>query len=473
MQPIRNSILIVQPVVALAQLYKNNLEKAGYRAFSAASAEEALALTAEQNFSLMIIDSLIEQTAMLSLMAALREKDAMAEMLLVAGQQQKILITHMMKKGITDYLTKPVSDLRLLTTVTNMLDRWKMQTMLKNYDEESEMNGFHGLVGSSVAMQTVYKAIRHVASCDSPVYIKGEMGTDKVSCATAIHAASPRASLPFVAVDCAAVHDGADLNTILFGDKNVSESQLDGEKSVIRKASGGTLFLNNINEMPLKTQHKLLDFIQTGKLKGCGLSSAEENLNIRIISGISTSLKSDVYRGTFMAELYAHLSMLPITLPALRDRASDVIAIANDYLQKTAEQMDATPISLTPTMINKLKEHNWPGNIRELYNWLNSLMSQQTKQGRANSLPPFRSVDNDSYMTSNVVSIHLQQAATEEEFSAHTCKLEEFERWIIESRIRAKGGSIPKAADSLGISPSTIYRKRESWVKNLDVAANE
>lgn len=473
MQETRNKVLIVQPVVALAQLYQSHLEKAGYRVDVTSCDKDALDLLSRSSYALILVDSQIQQAGVQSILAMIRDEALQASVLLIAAQQEQSFISYMMKKGVHDYLIKPVSDLRLVTSVTNILEQAKMRTMLKKYDEESDVSGFHGLIGSSVAMQTVYKSIRHVAGSDSPVHIKGEIGTDKLRCAEAIHTASPRASMPFVAVDCAAIQNGLDLNVTLFGETHVNESLLDGEKSVIRKAAGGTLFLNNVNEMPLKTQHKLLDFIQTGKLKGHGLSSSEENLNVRLITGVSSSLKSDVYRGTFMAELYTHLSMLPLSLPALRDRGTDVISIANQYLQQMADQMGTSPISLTPAIINKLKEHNWPGNNRELYNWLNSLVNQSSGMGRSSSIPPFRAVDTEDYMTSNVVSIHLQQAVVEEEFSAHTCKLEEFERWIIESRIRAKGGSIPKAAESLGISPSTIYRKRESWVKNLDVAVNE
>ncbi|WND03327.1 sigma-54 dependent transcriptional regulator [Temperatibacter marinus] len=464
-------ILIIEPIAALAQLYKGHLESDGYKVTLSRSAPDALDLLSNHDFSLVVADSHIGQAGLTSLLAACNDSQFHISLLMLASQQEQKLITQIMKKGASDYLIKPVSDLRLLTTVHNVLERVSMKAVIKRYSEESDLTGFHGLIGSSVAMQTVYKTIRHVASGESPIYITGERGTGKLRCATAVHAASPRASKPFIAVDCASLAQKGLLEVTLFGDNTVDGNHLDGEKSVLRKANGGTLFLNEVDKLPMDVQEQLMDFIQTGKLEGHGLSSSEENMDVRIITGSVMNLKSQVWRGNFMESLYSYLSLLPVVMPPLRDRGSDVLALANHFLREIAEEENTAPVNLAPALIKKLKDHNWPGNVHELKRWLSTLVSQRKEYGK-NFIPPFTTMKDDDFLGTNVVSIHLQQAANAEEFSAHTCKLEEFERWIIESRIRAKGGSIPKAAESLGISPSTIYRKRESWCKDIGMAVS-
>lgn len=478
MQSKTHKLLIVEPVAALAQLYLKHLENAGYRADLCADADAACERLRMHDYTLVIADGHVTFQGIqqiLSIQNSLSGQNGQSSavnLLLLAAQNDQTLITKVMKKGAQDFLIKPVNELRLITSVNNLIDQINMQSMLIKFKEESDLTGFHGLIGASVAMQTVYKTIRHVANCDSPVFISGERGTGKSKVASAVHAASARAEKPYLAIDCAKLAQADILDVTLFGGSLDGSAVESGDQSVLRKANEGTVFLNNVDKMPLSVQEKLLAFIRTGKLAGCGFSASEENMSVRFITGSAANIRNLVWRGEFLEDLYGHLAMLPITVPPLRDRGSDVLALAEFFLTHICEEKGMPQVQLTATLVNKINEHHWPGNVTELRHWLRALATDR-QGGAKTSLPPFRTMNDDAYIGSNVVSIHIQQATTEEEFSAHTCKLDEFERWIIESRIRAKGGSIPKAAESLGISPSTIYRKRESWCKTVGSVVNE
>ncbi len=322
--------------------------------------------------------------------------------------------------------------------------------------------GTHGFVGISVAMKALYEKIDNMALSDAPIFIQGETGTGKELCAQAIHAGGNRAGGPFVPVNCGAIpHDL--MESEMFGHlKGSFTGAIANRDGAAKAAHGGTLFLDEICELPYDLQSKLLRFVQTGFIQPVGASRAGK-VDVRIICATNKDVRKEAAQGRFRQDLFYRLFVLPLKMPPLRARGADVGLIANYFLKMFSQQEGKNFSRFSDDAMALLENHEWPGNIRQVQNVVRMAVVMNSGTMIESSMLSELQDETDHALrldisTFNVVAQHRAPAGR---FGSR--QLWQIERDAIEAAIIGCDGSIPKAAQKLGVSPSTIYRKRESW----------
>lgn len=334
--------------------------------------------------------------------------------------------------------------------------------------------GEYGFIGTSLAMRVLYEKLGNVASSHAPIFIQGETGTGKELCAQAIHGASSRADGPFVPVNCGAIPHEL-MESEMFGHlKGSFTGAIANRDGLAKIADGGTLFLDEVCELPYDLQSKLLRFLQTGFIQPVGASRAQK-VDVRIICATNKDLRMETTEGRFREDLYYRLFVLPLKLPPLRARGADVNLISNQFLAQYSKEENKNFTGFSDEAMFLLETHEWPGNIRELQNvvrmavvmncgkMIESFMLSELL-GEADFMP---SLDVSTFnVPSQNIGQNLGQNLVQNAVQTGRFKprqLWQIERDAIEAAILGCDGSIPKAAEKLGVSPSTIYRKRESW----------
>jgi len=319
----------------------------------------------------------------------------------------------------------------------------------------------HGFVGVSVSMQTLYEKIDSVAVSDAPVFIQGETGTGKELCAQAIHASGNRSKGPFVPVNCGAIpHDL--MESEIFGHlKGSFTGAIANRNGAAKSADGGTLFLDEICELPYGLQSKLLRFVQTGFIQPVGASAARK-VDVRIICATNKDLRMETAEGRFRQDLFYRLFVLPLKMPPLRARGADVGLIANHFLKLFSRQEGKSFKGFADDAMSVLENHEWPGNVREVQNVVRmAVVMNSGTTIKCSMLSEL--LDETDFVPSLDVSALNGAVPYPESGRFRPRQLWQIERDAIEAAIVGCDGSIPKAAEKLGVSPSTIYRKRESW----------
>lgn len=450
-------ILIVDDNEIQLTLFNSALNDAGFRTVCARSKAEAVALAIQHRPSIALVDLVLPDGTGNDLIAALHEQNPNIRSIVVTAHASVDRAIQAMRLGVFDFLIKPVDPQTLFNAVTNARSDRNHSIDPKHMTQDAPPLG--GLIGSSDAMKTVYATIRAVAGSVAPVFITGENGTGKAQCAEATHALSTVSDGPFVPVNCSAMADGYS-GVEIFGHSAGALPGYDVEKvGAAEQAQGGTLFLDEVCELDASAQAQLLQLLQTSSVTPHGASTPRD-VKIRIICTSSKDPLEQVKSGQFRADLYYRLNVVPLHLPPLRDRGMDVIEIAEAMVIRYATK-EKRPARLLSQEVKALfLSYSWPGNIRELMNllWHSVVVSND------------QSIDL-RHMPHQMQNMHLMQEGTEEKRHTQVDLLEyiqgktlaEVEREVIEIAIARAGGSIPLASKSLGVSPSTIYRKLETW----------
>ncbi|MDA5565457.1 sigma-54-dependent Fis family transcriptional regulator [Cobetia marina] len=316
-------------------------------------------------------------------------------------------------------------------------------------------NGFEGFIGGSSSMQTLYRTLIQVAHSDAPIFITGESGSGKELCATAIHRHSPVREGPFIAVNCAAIPAEL-LESQLFGHvRGAFTGAVSAQQGLAVAADGGTLFLDEIAELPLPLQSKLLRFLQTGQVMPVGATRTVE-VNCRIVCATHQDPRQLVETHRFREDLFYRLHVIPLKVPPLRERGSDILEIANGLLSRMASHEGKHFTSLSACAEQALLAHDWPGNVRELENTLRRAIILHEGESLTAAM-----LDLPAHGGSHERLEHAPPGAENQGLWQRPLWM--VERDAIETVIAACDGSIPRAAAILEIAPSTIYRKRLSW----------
>ncbi|VAV88017.1 Response regulator of zinc sigma-54-dependent two-component system [hydrothermal vent metagenome] len=325
----------------------------------------------------------------------------------------------------------------------------------------NDTNG-HGFVGTSLSMRALYEKIGNVASSDAAVFIQGETGTGKELCAEAIHAASSRADGPFVPVNCGAIpHDL--MESEMFGHlKGSFTGAIANRDGAAKMADGGTLFLDEVCELAYDLQAKLLRFLQTGYIQPVGASRALK-VDVRIVCATNKDPRMEMAEGRFRQDLFYRLFVLPLNLPPLRARGADIILVANHFLKKYSRQESKDFTRFSDTAMSILENHDWPGNIREVQNVIRMAVVMNNGPVVESSMLSELLGEADHMPKLDVSAFNVAGPSSVQTGRFRFRQLWQIERDAIEAAIVGCDGSIPKAAEKLGVSPSTIYRKRESW----------
>ena len=360
-----------------------------------------------------------------------------------------------MRAGAFDFLVKPVSAARFNATFKNALERQSLRRKVDAYEGSFTKMRCCGFIGASLVMQRVYRVIASAAASDATVFITGESGTGKEICATAVHSQSPRADRPLVIVNCAAIPKEL-MESEIFGHvKGAFTGATSNRQGAAARADGGTLFFDEIAEMDLGLQAKLLRFVQTGVYQRVG-DDTPERADVRLVCATNRDPLEEVEAGRFREDLYYRLHVVPIELPPLRARDRDVIDIANHMLNRFAVEEKKRFTSLSPEVEALFRACSWPGNVRQLQNTIRNIVVLHDGTVVVRDMLPDAMRD---------LPIDGAKMAPCDREGAPIAPLWLTEKRAIEEAIRHCGGNIPQAADLLAISNSTIYRKRRDWAK--------
>jgi len=361
-------LLIVDDDRNLLELMKMRLESSGYVVTTAPDEDEAKAAAVGEAFDLAILDLQLVRQDGISLMEELhRVRPDMPVIILTAHGSIESAV-EAMKRGAFTYLTKPFDARELILHVEHALENKRLASEINRLKGLlTERYDFQNIVARSAAMQTVLEAVSRIAKTDSTVYVRGESGTGKELIARAIHLASNRKDKPFVAINCAALPETL-LESELFGhEKGAFTGAVKSSKGLFAQAHEGSIFLDEIGDMPLSIQAKFLRVLQERQFYPVGSEQPLE-VDVRVIVATNKDLEEHVRQGLFREDLYYRIHVIPVVLPPLRERKEDIPVLVDHFLKKFCGQMNKDIKGLTPLAMQRLMLHDWPGNVRELEN---------------------------------------------------------------------------------------------------------
>lgn len=456
-------ILLIEDTATLQMVYETVLTNAGHRVVSAGSGAEGMALFKQYEPEIILLDLMLPDRDGLEVMKDCLAQRPSAHVVVITANGSIKRAVEAMRAGAYDFLVKPFDDQRLLNAVRNA--RLALQSRAVEPDRVSvPLPRFSGFVGSSASMQEVYSKVQSVAQSMATIFISGESGTGKEVCAQAVHDTSPRARGPFVPLNCAAIPPDL-LESEVFGHlKGAFTGAIADKQGAAAAADRGTLFLDEICEMDMALQSKLLRFLQTSTIQPLGATKPRK-VSVRIICATNRDPMEEVRHGRFREDLFYRLHVIPIVLPPLRDRGRDAIEIAEHALARISVEEGRQFTSLSPEVERRFLQSPWPGNVRQLLNVIrNVVVLHSGPVVRPEMLPR----DIEAFPAANDVPDARETTGPGPAPSSDAVVFEgrtlaEIERLAIEAALSRNGGSVPRAARDLDVSPSTIYRKREAW----------
>lgn len=457
----RPHAIIVEDSTALGVLYQQYLDKLDFDVTWANTGQKGLeALNADTDF--LLLDLQLPDMHGHEILRRLQLEKATFPRVVITAHGSVESAVAAMRLGAVDFLEKPFTLERLQVTIDNVLDRMRLHTEVKVMREQIERDGYAGFVGRSLQMQVVYRIIDSASASRASVFITGESGTGKELCAEAIHDRSERNRENFVAINCGAIPRELFESEIFGHAKGAFSGAVNDHVGAAERANKGTLFLDEIGEMDLDLQVKLLRFIQTGTIQRVG-GKQPIGVDVRFVCATNRSPEQLVKEGKFREDLYYRLNVIPIHMPALREREDDVIQVARHFLQQLSKLEGKQFSKFDEEVESKLRIYDWPGNIRQLHNVIHNIVTLNSGSVVTAEMLP----DPMGTLTSTSSTLPSKiLASTNSPHSSHATAIEPLwitERRAIESAIEQCQGNVPVAAAHLGVSASTLYRKLKNW----------
>ena len=436
----KEQILVVDDDEGLLHLLKMRLSAEGFAVTSCTTGHEALVEAKKKMFDLAITD------------LRLRGEDGLdvtEELLRIHPQLPVIILTahgsipnavEAMQRGAFGYLTKPFDDKELKATIEKALSQQRMSKEIQRLKSlVKELYGLENVVARSPAMQRLFQQIAQVADSDATILLFGETGTGKEVMARVAHTNSRRSKGPFVALNCAAIPETL-FESELFGHVRGAFTSAHGaKKGLFQSANGGTIFLDEIGEMPLSMQVKLLRAVQEREVREVG-SELSTKIDVRIIAATNKDLGEAVKNGSFRNDLYYRISVVPLFIPPLRDRRDDIPLLAQHFLKISNQRANKDVRGFTPTALHRLMVNPWPGNVRELENAIEKAVVMTRQDMITPDLLPSVGVSPDTPL----------KPLTEAK--------EEFERTYLKNVLQLTGGNISRAAQFAGRYRAGFYK---------------
>ncbi len=446
-------LLVVDDEQEMVDALTEALQREGHDVTGFTSATAALEAVSRLDFGVALIDLGMNEMDGLALCERLLGTRPDLPVIVVTGQASLESAVSALRVGAYDFLTKPFEPKLLALTVERALQHRGLQEELGRLREAAAkgVSLGEGIVGQSQAMRRAYDVIGRISSSDATVLIHGETGTGKELVARAIHQSSGRRKGPFVAINCAAVPEAL-LESELFGHARGAFTSAHADRTgLLVQASGGTLFLDEIGELPLEMQPKLLRALQERTVRPVG-SNLEVPFDARLISATNRDLDAEVAAKRFREDLYYRINVVTVEIPPLRERAGDVLLLAQYFLQRGASNGGKAPLPLSPSAAEKLMAYAWPGNVRELENCMERAMAlARFDQITVEDLPEkVRAYRSDRFMVSA-------------DDPTAVVSLEQLERQYIQQVLRLVGGNKSRAAELLGLDRRTLYRKLDRY----------
>ena len=447
-------ILVVEDERAIQIALTGLFKKQGYEVVVASSADAAIVAIQNDSFDLVLTDLALGKgkTGMDVLHACHDERPGTPVILITAHGSEKLAVAAM-KAGAADYVPKPFDNDEIRLVVERALDRTRLEREHRLLlDRVHREHGLGAMVGTGAAMRAVFETIQKVAETDLTVLVRGESGTGKELVAQALHERSRRSARPFVCVNCAAI--SAELvESELFGHEKGAFTGADARRvGRFEAASDGTIFLDEVGDMPLGTQAKVLRVLQEKTLVRVG-GGTSVRVGVRVVAATHKDLESEVRAGRFREDLYYRLSVIPILLPPLRERPEDLPALTSRFLSAVAERLDRKPMPIEAAALARLARHAWPGNVRELKNVLE----------RAAVLAAGASVTEADLALDPKVKPAISASAKSIEAlpfaEAKRHLIEDFERTYLLAALKRNDGNVSRTAESIGMVRQSLQQK--------------
>jgi two-component system response regulator AtoC len=438
-------ILIVDDEPSVLFTLGELLGERGHETVKARSAEEALARV--DGVDLVLTDLEMGATSGLDLLRQLREREPALPVILLTAHGSERAAVAAMKSGAWDYLTKPFETDELMLTVDRALETGRLRALSRRLSAERALN--RHIIGASPAMRRLLAAVERVADRDITVLVRGETGTGKELIGSLLHAQSRRAQKPLVRFNCAAI-PGELAEAELFGHaRGAFTGATVARRGFIAQADGGTLILDEVGELSLPIQAKLLRMLQEGEIQPLG-SGRVEHVNVRVVASTHRDLEAETRVGRFREDLYYRLAVVELKVPALSERREDIAALALEFARRYADKFGLESLELSPELVARLEQMAWPGNVRQLENTIARLAALSS-----GGMLEASALD-------DAAEPHAE-AGTPEQGPSLKEQVEAFERNLIGRALAQAGGNQSEAARRLQTSRVTLIDKLKKY----------
>jgi two-component system nitrogen regulation response regulator NtrX len=447
----KSRILVLDDEAEIRKSLRMVLEYEGYDVVEAATGAEGLALAEREAPDLVFLDVKMPGMDGLEVLQRLQSARESLPVVVISGHASKEEVATAIKRGAIDFIEKPLGSDRILVTVKNALESERLRD--ENRSLKRAVEARHQMVGESAALRQIWDAIKRAAPTNATVLLLGESGAGKELVARSIHRNSLRSRDRFVQVNCAAIPEEL-IESELFGhEKGSFTGATEKQIGKFEQADKGTIFLDEVGDMSAKTQAKVLRVLQEGEVERLG-SSRTIKVDVRVIAATNKDLEQEIEKGTFREDLYFRLSVIPITVPPLRERRDDIPMLVRHFADLFSRDHNRKPQRFTPAALEFMKGARWKGNVRELRNTVERLII----------MTPGDTIDVDDLR--DIVRVETRSAAPDNE-KERPGTLREFkevaERAFLVDKLREHNWNISKTAEVIGTPRSNLYKKLEQY----------
>ncbi len=447
----KSRILVIDDESAIRDSMRMILEYEGYEFLGASSGQEGLALVERESPDLVFLDIKMPGLDGLEVLPRIRAIDEALPVVMISGHATVSTAVEATKLGAFDFIEKPLASERVLVTIRNALDRSRLADENRSLKRVVEIR--HQLVGESAALKRVMDAIRRAAPTNATVLITGESGVGKELVARAIHRNSLRHRERFVQVNCAAIPDDL-IESELFGhEKGSFTGATEKQIGKFEQADKGTIFLDEVGDMSLKTQAKVLRVLQEGEVERLG-SARTTKVDVRVLAATNKQLEGEIEKGTFREDLYFRLAVIPVYVPPLRERRDDIPLLVRHFVDLFSRENNFRPKKITPAAMELMQRYRWKGNIRELRNAVERLIIMTASD--VIDVPDIpESIRLDA--PARAPEAEVPKPGTLREHK------EVSERVFLVQKLRETGWNISKTAELIDTPRSNLYKKLEQY----------
>ncbi|PCI05099.1 MAG: sigma-54-dependent Fis family transcriptional regulator [Hyphomicrobiales bacterium] len=452
----KQNVLLVEDDLPIARVYQEYLKKEPYALTHVDCGKDALDFIDQNTPDVVILDLKLPDMDGIEILKHIQQRAIATAVIVITAHGSVNSAVEAMREGAADFMMKPFNADRLIFTLRHALERQQLTQIVRTLSVDNTRTQYCKFIGSSAAMQSIYRTIDNAAPSSATVFITGESGTGKELCAEAIHQQSPRSSKPFVTLNCGAIPENL-MESEIFGHvKGAFTGAIANRDGLAKQANGGTLFLDEICEMSLTLQVKLLRFIQTKTFQKVGGSELEK-VDVRFVCATNKNPWGEVSAGNFREDLYYRLHVIPIHLPPLRDRGDDVMKICEQFLEAFSKEEGKKFTTFSDDARETITNYEWPGNVRQLQNAIrNAVVLHDGEELTAAMLPPLAGGVDIAAAAVSTSPVSPAAAATS---NIVLRPMWQVEREMIEAAMAECGDNVHRAAALLEISPSTIYRR--------------
>jgi two-component system nitrogen regulation response regulator NtrX len=445
------SILIVDDEPGVRSALGGVLRDEGYEVDAVDSGEACLERLARQVYDVVLLDIWLPGMDGLATLARMRERQLDAQVVIISGHGNVESAVRAIKQGAFDFVEKPLSLDKTVLVVRNAMRQRHLEA--ENLALRAKVDAHHLMIGESFAMVKLREQVAMAAPTNGRVLIMGENGTGKELVARNIHTMSRRRTGPFVEVNCAAIPEEL-IESELFGHvRGAFTGAVADRRGKFELAHGGTIFLDEIGDMSLKTQAKVLRVLQEQVMEAVG-GSARIRVDARVLAATNKDLPTEIRAARFREDLYFRLNVVPIYVPPLRERTEDIPLLADHFMAMLAREYGRRPKTFEPDAVAALQRYPWPGNVRELRNLVERLMIM---------VPSDRVGSRDvTFLDQGTVGVAHAEVKPGSIAPLHDAR-DDFERQYILRALAAQQGNISRTADVLGVERSNLYRKMRAF----------